>query len=592
MKKITETYISSEEMRVTKSADGRWATVSALGIRFSTPDDTDTDGDFFDANTYFGHLAGDNAEATLNHRMPIKTTSAKSNQILKEGARHNFTNPVRAERTELGIVATHVLDLSNAWERWVANLAEKGALRWSSGSSPQLVEVEQVKGAQRIARWPIVEWAYTPTPADGFLPKIAPIKSIEFEVDLPYPEDEESSERGEVDDNQSTTKSASSNEVIMKNKSTSPEGVTEENTASDAAAQAAQLERVLAELNTLKSAQADMAAMFKTVKNSPGTSAPMPAFNKTSRGDNWETAFHWYVKTGDESSISSFTKASNDTDMNIGTAADGGNAVPTGHVNDIVARRDESGLLFKKLGVQPIPGVGTTVNAPIDDEADGEFVSTAEAGTFDRDAPALGQKQFTLVKYTKRVELSVELLNDETSRLLNFLANFVGRGLAKTENNLLLVEVATNGTNLHSFASSGTIAAGEPESVVDNDDLAAYIEDDSGSVGWVMRPSTHWVIRKITGNDRLYDTGHEAGDRSLLGWPVAHSNKAAAIGSQAKSVYFGNWNFVGRYERPGMTFLRDPYSKASTGQVVLHYFFRVAYGVLQAEAIGYGTQAS
>ena len=84
----------------------------------------------------------------------------------------------------------------------------------------------------------------------------------------------------------------------------------------------------------------------------------------------------------------------------------------------------------------------------------------------------------------------------------------------------------------------------------------------------------------------------EKGARTLLGYPVYMSQKVAAPAADAKSAYFGNWNYVGLREAPGFTFLRDPYSKASTGQVVLHYFFRTVYGVLQAEAIGYGEQAS
>jgi len=69
---------------------------------------------------------------------------------------------------------------------------------------------------------------------------------------------------------------------------------------------------------------------------------------------------------------------------------------------------------------------------------------------------------------------------------------------------------------------------------------------------------------------------------------VHYSAKAGLTAANAKSVFFGNWNFVGKREAPGFTVLRDPYSKAANGQVVLHYYFRTVYDVLQAEAIGYG----
>lgn len=316
-------------------------------------------------------------------------------------------------------------------------------------------------------------------------------------------------------------------------------------------------------------------------------------------GDNFNRAMGAYLRDGDDSGLRHLRtssgeieiRASNDTDMNIGTAADGGNAVPTGFYNQIIARRDEMGLTAA-LGVRMIPGVGTTVNVPVDNEDDGEFITKAEAAAFDRDAPALDTVAFTLVKYTKRIQISDELMQDEDARLMDFLADFVARGQAKTMNNLLLTEVASNGTALDTFAAAAAIASGEPENIVYNDALGAYL-DDSGSVGWVMRPATYGAIASITGNPRVY-AETPAGSRrpELLGYPVFYSNKAAAIASTAITVYFGNWNFVGYRESPGFTMLRDPYSSASTGQTNLWMYFRTVFKVLQAEAIGYGKQAT
>jgi HK97 family phage major capsid protein len=311
-----------------------------------------------------------------------------------------------------------------------------------------------------------------------------------------------------------------------------------------------------------------------------------PRINRLPRGSSETQAFSHWVRTGDGGGLREL-RASNATDMNVGTDADGGYAVPDGHFQGIIARRDES-MLAARLGIRLIPGQGTTVNVPLDAEADGEFVSTSEGSGNDQDAPALGTKALTLVKYTKRVDLSLELLEDEDSRILDFLADFVGRGMAKTHNNLLLTEVASNGTDFGNFASASAIAAGELEAICGNVDLSHYL-DDTASVAWVMRSSTLWAIRALTGTERLYaeQTLGSAAPGQLLGYPVALSDKAAAIGASAKSVYFGNWNFVGYREAPGFTVLRDPYSKASTGQISLHYYFRTVYGVLQAEAIGY-----
>ena len=73
-----------------------------------------------------------------------------------------------------------------------------------------------------------------------------------------------------------------------------------------------------------------------------------------------------------------------------------------------------------------------------------------------------------------------------------------------------------------------------------------------------------------------------------MGYPVYFSQKVDAPATTKKSIFFGNFNYMGFREAPGFTVLRDPYSKAGSGHVVLHYYFRTVYKVLQAEAIGYG----
>lgn len=319
------------------------------------------------------------------------------------------------------------------------------------------------------------------------------------------------------------------------------------------------------------------------------SSRQAPAHNKIGLGDNEERAFCHYLRTGDAGGLEQ--RASNDTTMNITTDADGGYAVPTGHYQGIIARRDESALDMV-LGVRPIPGKGTTVNVPVDGEDDGEFVSTAESNAYDRDAPALGQVAMTLTKYTKKVDLTVELLEDEDSRIMAFLVDFVGRGKAKTDNGLLLTEVAANGTALKTFASATVIAVDEPEAIVYNDALEPYL-DDTGSVAWVMRRSVHGEIVLLDdANTRRYANNQMGEGKMLLDFPVKYSYKSGATAASTKSVYFGNWNYVGKREAPGMSVIRDPYTRAAYGEVILTYMYRIDYGVLQAEAIGYGVHPS
>ena len=153
--------------------------------------------------------------------------------------------------------------------------------------------------------------------------------------------------------------------------------------------------------------------------------------------------------------------------MAVSDATGGQAAVPTGFVNRIAARRNEL-RLADRLGVQLIPGVGTTVNHAYDNAAAAVFTTTSEqddllGNTYNTGRPTLATKAFTLVKYTRKIALTEETLDDEDANLMGFIADYIGREIALTHNSLLLTEVAANGTNLKTFASASAIAAGEPE---------------------------------------------------------------------------------------------------------------------------------
>lgn len=319
---------------------------------------------------------------------------------------------------------------------------------------------------------------------------------------------------------------------------------------------------------------------------------------KTGRGDNEVKAMAHFIRTGDQRAIWSaqdIQAASNNTGMNIGTPADGGNAVPTDHYNQIIARRDES-LLAAKLGVRRFGGVGTTMNVPIDDEADGEFVTTSEMGddnttnVYDRDAPALGTVALTYVKKTKKVELTEELLQDEDSNLLTFVEDFVARGMAKTHNDLLVTEALASGTAALTLDGAAAIGYAEVPELYYK--LPDYYATDEASVAWIMRRATEGYIRGLAGTTNFYFAPTPAGNTTvgrpiLWGAPVYNTGKAAAIGASQKSLIFGNFYFMALRESPVATVIRDPYTV--DGKVILKYGYRLVYKVLQAAAIIYAT---
>lgn len=343
----------------------------------------------------------------------------------------------------------------------------------------------------------------------------------------------------------------------------------------------------------------------------------MPAVNKLPRGDSEQSALAHYFRTGDSGGVKSLMQADDtghervtltlpsysemkaavvDSTMNITTAADGLNIVPTGFVSRVATRKNEIDLT-NRLNLQFVPGIGTTVNYPVEGADPEVFGATNEQSDshnvpYERDAGVTNLKAFTLAKKTRKVELTEELLSDNDVNLNDYIANRIGRQVAKTHNTMLFTEIASNGTALKTFAAAAAIAAGEVEGILGNDALGYYLADGA-SPAWVMRPSTHWAIQALTGSFRLYagqGSGGPGVSQSLVNYPVFYSQAPAAPAASAKSVYFGAFDQVGYREDPTLRFIMDPYTV--DGMVILKYSFRAVYGVLQAAAIGYAVHPS
>ena len=310
----------------------------------------------------------------------------------------------------------------------------------------------------------------------------------------------------------------------------------------------------------------------------------------TKTADTPEAIYCRHLRTGDVGAQEEL-RAYNNTDMNIGTAADGGDIVPTGFVQDIVAKRDEM-WLGPKLGIQKVPGKGTTVNYPIDNEADVLFLTETEAATIDQDAPALSKKAFTLAKYAKYLTLTWELLRDEDANLLSFIGNWVARGWAATHNSALITEVLASGTAGLTLDAAAAIGAAEIPELI-----GKLMPEYQDGAQWIMHPTTYAYLSGLASSSVFTFAptpgGNLAGGgQQLYGYPLNRSSYATALGASVKSLMFGNFNFLGYREGTTLQTLRDPYTVATTGNIRLHYWFDLVYGVLQAEAIQYATHPS
>jgi HK97 family phage major capsid protein len=373
-----------------------------------------------------------------------------------------------------------------------------------------------------------------------------------------------------------------------------------------------QFDSLMAEADALEARSARLENLDGVVGMLNSRKAPSVA--KIGRGDNPDMALAHFIRSGDASHMGELrtedgqgrtgvslripTKAEmravTDSTMNITTDADGKYAVPTGFVQEIANRRSEM-MLADKLGVRRIPGKGTTVNYPIDGQDPQSFAVTSEQSdahdvAWSRNAGVLGIKAYTLLMYTRAVELTAQIMRDNDANLMAHIADKIGREYAQTHNALLITEAAANGTALKTYASATAVAAGDPEAILFNDTLSYYL-DEGNSNAWVTRPSNFGKIASLTGNPRLYaETPGGAFQRELLGYPVYYSNQVTASAASAKDLYFGNWYFMGMREDPEINLLVNPYR--APGLTILEYSFGAVYGVIQAGAIGYGVHPS
>jgi hypothetical protein len=78
----------------------------------------------------------------------------------------------KVQRDTNGLFASTNLDLSDPIQRAIYELIQRGAFRWSSGATPQLVKRAS---DGRIERWFPAEFSLTPIPAEPRLPRIRPL---------------------------------------------------------------------------------------------------------------------------------------------------------------------------------------------------------------------------------------------------------------------------------------------------------------------------------------------------------------------------------------------------------------------------------
>lgn len=132
--------------------------------RFTSADDPDLEGDFFDAATDFDREFPYKQSVYFNHAMDVKFGTRKLGKA-------------DVKQDEFGVWAEVILQERDEYEQFLSQLASEGKLGWSSGSASHLVKKTQVGSAYHIDHWPIIDASLTHTPAEA-RNSVTPLKSL------------------------------------------------------------------------------------------------------------------------------------------------------------------------------------------------------------------------------------------------------------------------------------------------------------------------------------------------------------------------------------------------------------------------------
>lgn len=368
--------------------------------------------DWFDAETNFGARAGDGADTTVNHGIPLRETQdAEERKALDEFAAL-LLPPIKTKRDKFGIFAESVLDLADQYQAAVYDMVKRGKLLWSSGALPHLVKrTPTAKGTHHVDQWIIGEAAYTPTPAEPRLGAIVSLKSLVGGAGLPKPDGAPAAQEKPTERNSTMPdNSPPASEAVIEGKFTTLE--------TKFGALETTMQAVLAELK--KPALPSVAAAIQPVRDEAETK-PFKSL-----GDQLQAVVKAAISPHDaDPRIEKYNKKRlfelKATGMSEGSFADGGAFVQTEFGNNLIERTYAIGKVLARVQDQPVGEGFNSYSALYVDEtsrATGsrwggiQFYRLGEGGTITASRPKFRRKEIKPEKIAALCYLTDELVQD------------------------------------------------------------------------------------------------------------------------------------------------------------------------------------
>ena len=481
-------------------------------------------------------------------------------------------------RDDIGLWVEAQLAMRDEYEKEIYMLAEKGKLGWSSGAVAHMVEREQKNtGTAWVKTWWVAEASLTPTPAE---PKnIADtIKISGVTIKQSESNDDEIPQETEIE----VSEAASVDNTIF-----SEDTIMDDNDTKDIAELKASIAALTAQINAPAVEAAKMAAVVKTRGGDHDGGQAFKHWVRTGQTN-------YYTKGSEQDWTSTKTNALNET-----TTTEGGILVPEGLYTSIIAKRDEMSII-RSNGALVIQTNLDTVQVPVEN-ARMTTAIVAESGSYVAAEPTFTSNVVPIYKFGNQLRLTDELVADERTNIMGYLANGLGRAFGLMENQYCIAGTGssqpkgllTGGTAAITAASTTAITAAELVSLYHS--LPEPYTTNPNEVIFITRNGTLGALRALASSSvftfNLQPQGDQ-GAQQLYGHKVAVSGYMQAPTTGLKSLLVTN--LAAGYimiERAGMVMQRNPYLLQATGQVALFSTMRFGGTTTVAEATQILTQA-
>lgn len=498
--------------------DGR---IGGYLVRFSTADDPDLEGDYFDALTDFGD---------------IKTSPVYYQHGLDAAMKTRRLGQAMLKADEFGIWAETQLELRDEYEQFIYGMAEAGKMGWSSGTASHLVEREQVGKAWHIKHWPLgIDASLTPTPAEPRNAAI-PLKSLK-----PSEEVAETPERSEPDDGVDQPDEVQIKEVAIEQPTIHIEPVkvqeasqmSEEHVTPEATEDVDELRGEVKGLNEKLNSILDM------LQASPKLERGGYYTNEGGDADATHKSFGDFLLSVRRKDIKRLTKVYGVKDLGKDTGADGGFLVPDEYANQLLKIAEEGSPVYNRVMKVPVGSnsgsypaldyaVGVTAGAGQSNLSAGVgAVTTEENAALTEDQPVFREVNWRLHKVGGYTEVSNELMSDSPMSIEGLLTSLFGIAIQnKNERNIIRGSGAgeplgiLNAACTVAFTTAANNAFGEADAL---GMLSRFKRLSTSQPAWIMHPGIIPDLNSFAANQGDIVDWRAGLSGTLLGFPMIFS---------------------------------------------------------------------